>query len=1394
MLSKISVKKPYTVVVAVVLVLILGYVSFDKMTVDLLPDMNLPYAVVMTTYPGASPEEVEATVTRPVEQAMATISNIKNVSSSSMENASTVILEFEQTSNMDSVTIEMRESLDQIKGYWPDTVGNPMIMKLNPTMLPVMVPAVSVEGADPAETTRIIREEVQPELESLEGVASVNLFGDVEETIRVTIKKAKVSSVDASVQNQLDRKFKEAEDALADAKAQVEDGKNQLEAGAGAAAGQLSAAEQQIAQGDAELMQGRLEIKEKKSQLELARTTLQIAAAGLDASEQALNEQKQELEDFNSRRGEIEAEYQQVQKEIQDLLASMGQQGGDAGEQPPAGGGTDNPGSAGDGSGTPGAGENGTGIPGTGGNGTGIPGAGGGGTGTQPNPNPGGTEVTLPDGTTITIPGGIPDNMLPGGIPDISIPDGTDLEKLAQLQLAQAALASQLALLDQYDSTMGVINEGLAQIGSNRQLISDKQAELDMGETMLNQAEAQLNAGTLTLAQARAQIGAAQLTAALEMSTVSAQLAVGETAIQAQEEELKKAKDTASAGADMEALLTGETVQTLLTAQNFNMPAGYVQEDGIDFLIRVGDKFSSIEELRNLVLVEREGINPIRLSDIADVERMDNADETYAKINGENGILFQIQKQTGYSTGDVTDRVLERLDQIQKKNKDIHTVVLMNQGVYIDMVVGSVLQNLVFGAVLAILILLVFLRDIRPTFVIACSIPISILTAIVLMYFSGVTMNVISLSGLALGVGMLVDNSIVVIENIYRMRNEEGVSAKKAAVMGAKEVAGAIAASTLTTVCVFLPIVFTEGIARQLFVDMGLTIAYSLLASLVVALSLVPMMSAGLLRKTQQKETRLFVAIQNGYERLLRIALKGKLVVLAGALALFIVSGVLLISRGTQFMPSMQSTEISMTVSTPEGTPLSETAQAADAFAAQIGELADVEDVGGMSGASGVMGGSSASNEVQFYALVSEDRSMSDSRLQKELEKAAQEQGLEINVSMSDMDMSALGSSGISVQIKGNELDTLRRIAGEVAEIVSNVKGTQNVSDGMEEVTRELRVVVDKAKAIAHNLTVAQIYQELAAKLRDQTSATSLEMDAATIDILVEEQKNQELTREDIKNLVLDVKKEDGSTEKLPLKDVAAFEDGEGLQAISRDAQSRYINVSAEVEEDDNVGLVSSRIQKELNRYQIPEGYTIQMTGEDETIRETMVELMKMLALAVVFMYLIMVAQFQSLRSPFIVMFTVPLAFTGGFLGLLVSGSLMSVIAMIGFVMLSGIIVNNGIVFIDYTNQLVAAGYGMTEALVEAGRTRLRPIVMTALTTILGLSTMALGVGSGSDMVQPMAVVTIGGLTYGTLLTLFVVPCIYGLFRKREKARLKEGMEEAFEDLEDFMEDVYEDE
>ena len=362
----------------------------------------------------------------------------------------------------------------------------------------------------------------------------------------------------------------------------------------------------------------------------------------------------------------------------------------------------------------------------------------------------------------------------------------------------------------------------------------------------------------------------------------------------------------------MGSMLTADMVKTILTAENFSMPAGYVQEDGIDYLVRVGEKFKNIWELKDLVLLDLEGVDPVKLSDVASVELVNNADETYARINGDPGVMLMVQKQTGYSTGDVSDRVLDRLKKVKKDNKDIDTVVLMDQGVYIDLIVNSVLDNLIYGALLAVVILLVFLKSIRPTFVIACSIPISIMTALVAMYFSGVTLNIISLSGLALGVGMLVDNSIVVIENIYRMRNEEGASAKEAAIEGARQVGGAIAASTLTTVCVFLPIVFTSGVTRQLFVDMGLTIAYSLLASLIVALTLVPMMSAGLLRKTENKESRFFVRIKEGYGRALRVALAHKILVLAGALLLFAGSIALELSRGTQFMTDMESTQISM--------------------------------------------------------------------------------------------------------------------------------------------------------------------------------------------------------------------------------------------------------------------------------------------------------------------------------------------------------------------------------------------------------------------------------------------------------------------------------------------------
>jgi len=1266
MLSKFSVKRPYTVVVGVVLIIILGVVSFGNMTVDLLPSMNLPYAIVMTSYIGASPEEVEEIVTKPVEQTMATVSNIKTVQSVSNENASTVVLEFDQTANMDSVTIEMRESLDQIQGYWPDEVSNPIIMKLNPDMMPVLVAAVSAEGEDAVGASKLIEDQVIPEIESVEGVASVTVTGSIEEKVEITVNEEKVTELNDEIKAEMEAKVNEAKSALDEAKAQVESGKAALESGKAQASSGLAQAESEISMKSEEIKQAQLEITEKMAELNVADTQLAQNLALLQTGRIQAQSQLTQLE--TTRAG-----YEQLKS----MLES----------------------------------------------------------------------------------------------PDLPEEQREELE--AQLAQLEPVVGDEV-----YGPAHGTLAAAVAQLEQQEAALQMGKDQLTAGKSQLEAMQQQINQGAMTLAQARGQLASAQLEAAVGIGEGTAQLAAGQSAIQMQEAQMESAMNDASAGAGMADMLTADMVKTILTAENFSMPAGYVEEEGIDYLVRIGDKFKNIGELKDLVLIDMEGIDPVKLSDVAGVELVNDADETYAKINGDAGVMLMIQKQTGYSTGDVSDRVLERLKQVKKENKEIDTVVLMDQGVYIDLIVNSVLQNLVYGAVLAVVILLIFLKSIRPTFVIACSIPISIMTALVAMYFSGVTLNIISLSGLALGVGMLVDNSIVVIENIYRMRNEEGASAKEAAIEGARQVGGAIAASTLTTVCVFLPIVFTSGVTRQLFVDMGLTIAYSLLASLAVALTLVPMMSAGLLKKTENKESRFFVQIKERYGRILRAALEHKLLVLAGALLLFVGSIALELTRGTQFMPDMESTQISMTLTTEKGTSLEDTAKAADEVMEKVGEIEDIEDVGGLLSSASMMGGSAETNSISFYATTSESPSMTNEQLKKEIEKVTKDVDGELTVNMSNMDMSALGSSGINIEIRGKDLDKLQKIAGDLKKIVEDTKGTQNVTDGTEDNKEELRVAVDKAKAAAHSLTVAQVYQELRGKLSEAQTATVLSTDTHEYDVYVLDDANESMTREDVRGMTVTAQKQDGTTEEVRLADIASFEDASGLQAISRKDQSRYMAVSAEIKDGDNIGLVSNRVKKALGSYSALEGYEIKMAGEDETIMEAMVELFKMLALALVFMYLIMVAQFQSLRSPFIVMFTVPLAFTGGLLALYAAGMPVSVIAMVGFVMLSGIIVNNGIVFIDYANQLIEGGMEQKEALVEAGVTRLRPIIMTALTTILGLSTMALGLGMGADMVQPMAIVTIGGLIYGTILTLVVVPCIFNLFHKKEKARLREGIEE----------------
>lgn len=1333
MLSRYSVKKPYTVVVAVVLVLILGVVSFTKMNTDLLPSMDMPYAMVMTTYPGASPETVEQTVTRPIEQSMATVSNITNVSSVSSENASVVILEFSEDANMDSVTLEMRENLDQIKGYWDESVGNPMIMKLNPDMLPVFVAAVDMDGLTAPQTTDYVENHILQEMESIAGVARVSVSGGVTEQIRVELQQDKIDGVNQKVQDAINGKFAGEEQKLQDAQkqleegqAQLESGRQQLESGQQAAAGQIGQGSAQLSEAKEQMQAGLQEIsaqlqtlEEKQAELEKQGEVLTASRAPIEAMLKELTAAKNEYYQAAAGKQELENTIAQLETQIATATESIAQ-----------------------------------------------------------------LESQLEQAQT------------PEEQQELQNAIGEMNAQLDSLNMAKTEAQAQLQNLNEVLALMDieVINKGIEEANSGLSQIAQAQSQLDaglaqitQGKEKLNQAREQLESGKSQMSAAEVQLETQKILAAVQMSSAAAKIEVSTSQMQAAQsqidagkEQLDAAKEQIQEQTDLHTILTQDMIKGILAAENFAMPAGYVQEDKKDYLIRVGEKVQDVDTLKDLVILDLglEGLEPIKLSDVAEIQVTDDSSEVYAVINGNPGVMLTIEKQTGYSTGEVTDKILDRMESLEQEEKGLHFTTLMDQGIYIDMVIQSVMQNMIYGGILAVLILFVFLRSVRPTFVIACSIPISVVAALVMMYFSGVTLNIISLSGLALGVGMLVDNSIVVIENIYRMRNE-GVPARKAAIEGAKQVAGAITSSTLTTVCVFAPIVFTEGITRQLFVEMGLTIAYSLAASLLVALTVVPMMSAGLLQKTEEKQSRFLDKLQEGYSQLILKALHHKTWVLLGALGLFLLSAVLSISKGTEFFPSMESTQVTMTITTEKGTPLEETAAKSNEVMEKISDIKDIESIGAMASGSSMMSGESNTNTVTMYLVLKEEKTLNNAQLEKEIKKRTKDvKDCEIQISTDSMDMSALGGSGINIQISGKELDELQSIAKDLAKKLEGIKGTQNVSDGLEDADAEYEVMVNKEKAMEYNLTVAQVFQAINKELAEAASATTISTAAKDYEVYVESDAKEAMNRESIGKIPVEYTDSEGKKGEVLVGELAEFKDSFTPQAITREDQSRYVSVSAEIATGYNIGLVSQKVQKMLDDYHMPEGYRGQMTGEDETINEAMGQLMLMLVLALVFMYLIMVAQFQSLLSPFIIMFTIPLAFTGGFLGLVLTGKPISIIAMIGFVMLSGIIVNNGIVLVDYINQMRKEGMEKYAAIAKAGKDRLRPIIMTALTTVLGLVTMAMGLGMGGDMVQPMAIVTIGGLLYGTLLTLFVVPCIYDILNHKSYQKDEKRLED----------------
>ncbi|XTR38753.1 efflux RND transporter permease subunit [Paraclostridium tenue] len=1201
MFSKFSVKRPFTVFVSVILVIILGGVSFTEMTTDLLPKIDLPYVIVMTTYPGASPEKVEESVTKPLEKVLATSNGIENINSVSSENSSMIMLEFNQKVNMDSVMIDLSGKIDLVKSQLADEVGTPTLMKMNPDMMPIMVASIDINNKNIKEASKIVKKEVIPSFERIDGVASVDTMGILEESIKMTLDDSKIEKLNNKLKSSIDSKMQSSQDELNKAKNEIAKGKAELK--------------KQSEEKNKELNEGSSAIKTGKSQLQSAISQLSSGKNELENQKSELLNKKDELEQMIKNQEENNIPVSDEQKEGLTLLES--------------------------------------------------------------------------------------------GIKTFD-------EKLSEINNQESSLNNQLKELN------------------------DKEKQLEAGKATLNS----------------------------ELNKASQSLSSSEAEIEKSSKELEKAKEEAYKNADLGKNITKENLSKILSAQNFAMPAGYINEGEEQYIVKIGDKVSSIEDLKDLELLNIDGLGKVKVEDVTNVELANNKDKMYAKINGNDGIILSFQKQSTASTSEVSKKINETIKELTNQNKDMHITPLQDQGVYIDIVIQSVLSNLILGGILSIVILFVFLKSIKPTIVIAFSIPISVLFAITMMYFSNVTMNIISLSGLALGVGMLVDNSIVVIENIYRLRNE-GMSAKKASVIGANQVAGAIFASTLTTVCVFLPIVFTHGLSRQLFEDMGLTIAYSLLASLIVALTLVPAMSSKMLNVNTKKEHKLFDKFVNLYEKLLKISLKHKFIVLFGSLVLFLGSGFLIISKGTILMPEIDSTQLSVSLEMPKKSTKKDTRDMSETIIDKITEIKDVETVGALQSSGESFMFSQGKNNVSFYVLLKEDKKLSSKEIANIITEKIKDLNAKIKVNSSNMDMSALGGSGINVIVKGDNLDKLKNIAKDVAKMLEKTEGTTEVNNGLGENNKETKIIVDKQKAMNYSLTVAQVYQEVSNKLKNENTSTTLNVGSNEYPVIVVDDKKDTLSRESLNNYKIKGTKDNKEVE-VKLSDIANIEEVESLNSINRENQVRNISVTSSIDDKHNIGLVSKEIESKLKDYKLPDGYSIEMGGEKESMDSAFGDLIKMISLAIVFIYLIMVAQFQSLLSPFIVLFTIPLAFTGGFLGLLITNFELSMISMLGFLMLAGVVVNNGIVFIDYVNQLRLNGIDKKSALILAGKTRIRPILMTALTTILGLLTLAMGIGTGADMIQPMAIVTIGGLSYATVLTLFVVPAMYDILNKKE--------------------------
>ncbi len=1301
MLSSYSVKKRFTVLVAVALIFILGIISFLNLTTDLMPTIELPYMVIVTPYPGASPEKVESSVTRPLESSLATSSGIVNIQSVSSENVSMVILEFEPSTNMDSAMIDVSGKIDLVEGSFDDLVGTSSIMRISPDMMPIVVASIDVQDMSRQEVSTFTTDDIIPAFERLPGVASVTTTGLIETQISVTLNDEKIKDINLKVLASIDKELAEAQQELYDAQAEIEDGLNEIEIGKN----ELEQGKNEIT---ASLASGSVEIDAAIAQI----SALISEGAALEANEAAFIGEKEGL--------------------IQIYLALNGFEPG--GTLSPTA-----PGAIGAISATLAS------------------------TGTLP------PTITPPGPMTTTELLALSDTDFEAYLQAVSM-----LSSIPSLPIPAESIAmiteltkEDVELIENAPARITEINAELNNITTRKAVIAIMLPELEASLEEMKSMSQELESGKMDSVN---EFTKGEVT----LESAQAELEAAKQQIESSQEEMDEAKQNALEQADITSFLTQDIISSIIMAENFNLPAGYISDGDNEYLIKIGEEFKDIDELRNTVIfyADIDGVGEVELGDIATVEFTDNSADSYAKVNNNNSVILNFQKQSTASTAQVSDEIAGAMRELEIQYENVHFSALMDQGEYIDIVIQSVLSNLMYGGILAIIVLALFLKDFRPTAIVAASIPFSLLCAITAMYFTNITLNIISLSGLSLGVGMLVDNSIVVIENIYRLRSD-GMPPAKAAVKGAKQVSGAIFASTLTTVCVFLPIVFTEGLSRDLFSDMGLTIAYSLLASLFVALTLVPALGATVLKNNTAKQQKWFNSFIKFYERALSTTLNNKAPVLIFVIILLAFSIYQVTQVGTAFIPAMESPQMSATLTMSEEATQQEIYETSDEVIKRIYEIEGIETVGitiDSNSSTSMLSGSTSG--VQIYILLEDGTDLTNASAAQQIQDSVIGLNCEIDVQESTMDMSALGGSGIELVIKGSDLDVLAQIADDLRNMLSETEGTTEISVA-EQAGEEVRIIVDKNAAMRHSLTVAQIQAEISSSLTQTKQSTTITIEDKNYPVIVVRDESQMPNITNIMDYEFEVTDAQGEKSTVELNEIAGSMNADSVQSVNRENGSRYLTVTSAIEQGYNIGLVSRDLQTTLDEYETPAGYTIDFVGENESINTAINDLILVIILAVAFVYLIMVAQFQSLLSPFIVMFTIPLAFTGGLIAMLITNRELSIVSMLGFLVLVGIVVNNGIVFVDSINQLRLEGMNRRQAILRTGKIRIRPVLMTTLTTVLAMTTMALGIGQGAEMTQDLAIVTIGGLLYATLLTLFVVPILYDIMRKKEMKNIE---------------------